>query len=175
MERLQTVEASEAERIADQLERAFEGDAWLGPSVSEILADVSAEQAASRPLAGTHSIWEIVRHMTAWQRTVRERLQGRPSMDLPDDEDWPALPDVTDAAWAATLQELRLEYELLRDETLSWAGRDMVRAREGERFTAYEMLHGVIQHSVYHAGQIAVLKKAPVETAVKADGGAAVR
>lgn len=157
------VHAGEADNIADQLERFFEGDAWHGPSISEILADVSAEKAAARPVAGAHSIWEIVRHMTAWQRTVRGRLQGRPVAPLPDEEDWPVPDDTSAAVWADTVGELRAEYELLREETSKWSGRDLGVLPEGERYTVYEMLHGVLQHGLYHAGQIAILKKAATD------------
>ena len=55
--------------------------------------------------------------------------------------------------------ELRAEYELLKQEALRWRGRDLAESTEGERYTVYEMLHGVIQHNLYHAGQIAVLVK----------------
>jgi uncharacterized damage-inducible protein DinB len=151
--------ATEARRIADQLERSFEGDAWHGSSVSEILCCVSAEQAAERPIPDAHSIWEIVRHMSVWQRTVRERLQGRPIPSLPDDEDWPPIADISDRAWAAAVAELREEYELLREEALRWADERLDEKTEGQRFTVYEMLHGVVQHNLYHAGQIAVLAK----------------
>ena len=150
----------EVDSIADQLERAFEGDAWHGPSVTEILACVSARQAAMRPFDGAHSIWEIVVHMTVWQRTVRERLQGSPIPSLPDEEDWPPVTDTSPAAWAEAVRELRAEYDLLRQEALRWRGRDLGETTEGQRYTVYEMLHGVIQHDLYHAGQIAVLKKA---------------
>jgi hypothetical protein len=56
----------ETERIRDQLHRAFAGDAWHGPSVLEILENVTASQAATRPIAGAHSIWELVLHIKAW-------------------------------------------------------------------------------------------------------------
>jgi uncharacterized damage-inducible protein DinB len=150
----------EAHRIADQLERAFEGDAWNGPTVTEILSGVSAEQAAARPVAGAHSIWEIVLHTTAWQRTVRERLQGHSVEPLADDLDWPLVADTSEAAWAGTIRDLRAEYERLRQEAEVWRDRDLSITPGGERYTAYEMLHGVIQHIYYHAGQITILKKA---------------
>ena len=151
---------TETERIADQMERAFEGDAWHGSSISEILADISAEQAAAHPLPEAHSIWEIVLHTSVWQRTVRERLQGRPIDSLPDDEDWPRVADASASAWTEAVRELRSEYELLRDEALKWRDRDLRETTEGQRYAVYEMLHGVVQHNLYHAGQIAVLKKA---------------
>ena len=48
------------EILADQIRRAFRGESWHGPSVLEVLAGVSAEDAAAHPIAGAHSIWEIV-------------------------------------------------------------------------------------------------------------------
>jgi len=154
------IHTAEAENIADQLERAFEGDAWHGSSISEILADVSAERAAARPLPETHSIWEIVLHTTVWQRTVRERLQGRPIGSVPDEEDWPLVADTSTAAWAEVVRDLRAEYELLRAEALKRTDRGLAETTEGQRYTVYQMLHGVVQHILYHAGQIAILKKA---------------
>ncbi len=151
---------TEVDRIVDQMERAFEGDAWHGPSLSDILARVTAEQAAARPIEGAHTIWEIVAHTTAWQRTVRERLEGKPLRALPDEVDWPAFDEPSEAAWARTVGELRTEYECLRDEALRWRGRDLGERTEGQRYTVYEMLHGVVQHNLYHAGQIALLERA---------------
>jgi len=153
------VQPTEIELIIDQMERAFEGDAWHGSSISEILSDITVQQALARPLTEVHSIWEIVVHTSVWQKTVRERLQGRPIVSLPDEVDWPPIVDPSPASWAAAVQELRSEYELLRAEALHWSGRDLSESTEGQRYTVYEMLHGVIQHNLYHAGQIAVLKK----------------
>lgn len=153
-------EPTEIERIVDQMERAFEGDAWHGSSISEILSDVSADQALARPIEAAHSIWEIVLHSSVWQRTVRERLQGRPIETLPDDVDWPPIADPSPVSWAEAMMELRSEYELLREEALQWMGRNLSETTEGQRYTVYEMLHGVIQHNLYHAGQIALLKRA---------------
>ncbi|MCI0697307.1 hypothetical protein L0337_35545 [candidate division KSB1 bacterium] len=52
----------EIKRIADQLKRAHEGEAWHGPSLRELLAGVTSEMAASKTLARAHNIWEIVLH-----------------------------------------------------------------------------------------------------------------
>ena len=153
------INVSEAENIVDQLERAFEGDAWHGSSMSEILGDISREAAAAHPLPGAHSIWEIVVHTPVWQRTVRERLQGKPIAELPDHEDWPPIADTSSDAWEESLRDLRAEYEALREEALRWRDRNLGDTCEGQRYTVYQMLHGVIQHDLYHAGQIAVLKK----------------
>jgi uncharacterized damage-inducible protein DinB len=154
------VEISEAEKIADQLERAFEGDAWHGPSLSEILTDVSAEEASNHPIPAAHSIWEIVLHAAAWQRAVRERLRGRPLTSLPDEEDWPPIEEPTEEAWTEAVQTLRAEYSELRQAILQCRDCDLVELTTSPRYTAYQELHGVIQHILYHAGQIVMLKKA---------------
>ncbi|HWW76547.1 MAG TPA: DinB family protein, partial [Pyrinomonadaceae bacterium] len=79
----------EVERIADQLKRAHEGGAWHGPSVGELLAGVSAEQAAARPFEGAHSIRELVAHIEAWERAILRRLGGDPAAIYDTPEDWP--------------------------------------------------------------------------------------
>ena len=61
--------AGEMMRLEEQLRRALDGEAWHGPSVLEVLAGVSAEQASSHPIPGSHSIWELVLH--------RRRLRPR--------------------------------------------------------------------------------------------------
>ena len=64
----------EVDRIADQLKRAYAGPAWHGPSLSELLKEVDAQRAAAHPLPGTHSIWELVLHIAAWDTAVSRRL-----------------------------------------------------------------------------------------------------
>lgn len=155
----------EIDRIVDQLERAFEGDAWHGSSVSEILGDVSAAEAARRPIEGAHTIWEIVEHTAAWQRTVRERLEGKPLRALPEEQDWPRPREISEEAWGASLERLRQEYERLCETARRFQDRELDERTEGGRYTVYEMLHGVLQHDLYHAGQIALLKKGAREAA----------
>ena len=81
---------SEAARIADQLCRAFDGSAWHGPALLELLEDVDAATAASKPLADVHSIWELVQHIAVWEDVGRRRLSGdRAQIEISSPEDWP--------------------------------------------------------------------------------------
>ena len=91
----------EVERIQDQLTRAFEGSAWHGPSVLEVLNGITADQAATRPIAGAHSIWEIVLHIAAWEGACARRLSGDRA-ELPTEEDWPAVGQDGNEAWERT-------------------------------------------------------------------------
>lgn len=143
------------------MKRAYEGIAWHGPSVRELLNGVTAETAAARPLAGAHSIWEIVLHSAAWEAAVRRRLQGQP-IELTPEEDWPAVTDTGEAAWQAALAALDAGDRQLREAISHLSDADLDKTVEGQPYTIYFMLHGVIQHDLYHAGQIGLLKKARV-------------
>jgi uncharacterized damage-inducible protein DinB len=149
---------SEIGRIRDQFERAFHGEAWHGPALLEALEGVTAETATVRPLASAHSIWEITLHLAATYRLVIRRLRGEPAR-LSSDEDWPPVDATDKAAWGGAVDELkRCHSELLE----ALAGLDDARldAPIVEGFSSvYVTLHGLIQHDLYHAGQIVLLEK----------------
>jgi uncharacterized damage-inducible protein DinB len=152
-------------RLADQIERSWNGDAWHGPALGELTQGLSAAQAHRHHLAEAHSIWELVLHCTAWVREVSRRLGGtEPS--LPIEGDWPEVGAQSEAAWEAAREALkeairglvRAVREMdpaLLDRTVG-DGRD---APLGTGTTFYVMLHGVVQHNLYHAGQVALLRK----------------
>src|SRR5262245_46391800 len=96
---------SEIERIIDQFRRAFDGDAWHGPSVLPLISDVTAIQAAAHPVAGAHSIWELVVHIGAWESACKRRLNGDPAQ-LSDEEDWMSLTKFSEEEWEHTKQKL---------------------------------------------------------------------
>ena len=66
---------TEVQRIREQFQRAFNGEAWHGPSVLKILDGVTAQQAAAHPIPGAHSIWELTLHIAAWENACRRRLE----------------------------------------------------------------------------------------------------
>ena len=150
---------SEITNIVDQLERAFEGNAWHGPALTELLAGVSAQQAAARPLSGAHTIWELVRHIIHWEKVVCERLKGV-RVDTPEQGDWTQVDDVSPEAWQKTLSSLREAHQTLSGLTAALPEASLERMAAGMDYTVYFMLHGVIQHNLYHGGQIALLKQA---------------
>ncbi len=151
---------SEIKRINGQLKRAFEGTAWHGPSVCEVLAGVTAEQAAAHPIAGAHSIWEIVLHIRTWERVGLRRIDEWVPIEVPDEEDWPAVTETTDQAWKNALNRLKLNHATLREVVGRLDEARLADIVPGTQYSVYFLLHGVIQHDLYHAGQIVLLKKA---------------
>jgi uncharacterized damage-inducible protein DinB len=125
----------------------------------ELLADVTAAEAAARPLARAHSIWELALHIAAWENAARRRLTGDRA-ELPTAEDWPALLETGEAAWQEALQFLKTNHQELRAEIARLTDAELRKPILEGMSSIYGTLHGVIQHDLYHAGQIALLKKA---------------
>jgi uncharacterized damage-inducible protein DinB len=152
----------ETERIADQLKRAHEGNAWHGPSLLELLQDVSAPQAAAHPIAGAHSIWELVLHITAWESAGHRRLAGDRA-ELAAEENFPSVSDTSEKSWTAVKDALKNNRDELRNSILAQNETRLDEPVLPGMSTVYVTLQGVVQHSLYHAGQIAILKKALAE------------
>ena len=149
---------SETRRIADQLRRAFEGEAWHGPAVKEVLAGLSARQAAARPIAAAHTIWEITAHIAAWEDAVRRRLAGE-RVELSDAEDWPPAGAGGEPAWAELVARLEAGNRALREAIMAFDESRLDQPPGAGPTPAYRLMHGVIHHDLYHAGQIAALRK----------------
>lgn len=150
---------NEIQRIETQLRLAFEGGAWHGPGVLETLEGVTAKQASVHPLAGAHSIWELVDHIAAWENACRRRLGGDRA-ELSTAEDWPTVTDPTEAAWATTKAALIEGHHKLRESIAFLTDARLDEPILQDMPSVYITIHGVIQHDLYHAGQIAILKKA---------------
>ena len=153
---------TEVERIVDQLKRAVTGGAWHGAAVEEILAGITAEQAATRPFNGVHNIWEIVLHISAWLQGGSRRLAGDRAQ-LTDAEDWPAVTDTSEQAWNETTAQMTQAYVALSSAISQLDDSRLDQPILKDMSSVYVTLHGVIQHALYHAGQIAILKKAILE------------
>lgn len=155
---------SERSRLVEELDRVFRGDPWYGPSVRAVLEDVTATEARARPLPAAHSIWELVLHMTGWKDEVRRRLAGFPAGNPPAG-DWPRAP-AGDDAWPVALAALESSHLALRaaldamaDDVLERPVLDERDPALGTGLTQWQTLRGILQHDVYHLGQISLLKR----------------
>jgi len=123
-----------------------------------LLRGVTAQQAAARPIAGAHSIREIARHAAVWQEVVARRAAGedvRPTAA----EDWPPVGD-GEAAWSELRERLAREAARLAVAIDGLSPRQLAAPVVRRRYTVGHLLNGLIEHHAYHAGQIALLKRA---------------
>ncbi len=143
-----------------QIQKAFEGEAWHGPSLMESLNGVDAYMAKRRWVEGVHTIWEIALHTVAWKRAVTRWLEGNDAIRVEDDENFPRPEEGDESEWKLVMNELKVAHaEFLA--TVSRFTADKLYANPPGRDTVYsEYIFGVVHHDLYHAGQITLLKKA---------------
>jgi len=152
---------SETARLADQIRRAFEGNAWHGDSILKLLADVDAKTAAARPIEGAHTIWELVLHVAAWDDAVCRRAKGA-RVSLSDHQNFPPVVDQSEAAWRESIKKLKHTHNQLVKTVAAFPDSRLGKRVPGKKATHHNffyMFSGIVQHELYHAGQIALLKK----------------
>lgn len=149
----------EVERIEDLLRRSLEGEAWHGPALLDVLEDLSAEEAAAKPLPGGHSICEISVHIISWEKFILDGLNGNDRVSSAN-WDWPVAENITNAVWRDTVGRVKTVHTELREAVLRLADCKLDNPVVKGSPSFYIVLHGLVQHNLYHAGQIALLKKA---------------
>jgi uncharacterized damage-inducible protein DinB len=150
---------TEVKRIADQLRRSQQGAAWHGPAVGELLKDVDSTMAQRRFVAGAHNIWELVLHITAWQAAALRAVKGDEMPQLDGQDDWP-VPGHTEQDWRNAVEQIERVNHQLAASIASFPDERLRDTVPGRDYSFYFLLHGVAQHNLYHAGQIAILEVA---------------
>ncbi len=150
---------NETKRIADQLRRSQQGAAWHGPAVAELLKGVDSLLAQRKPLSGVHSIWELVLHITAWQAAALRAVRGDKMPQLDGQDDWP-VSGHTEQDWREAVERLERVNEKLVASVANFSDERLSDTVPGRDYSFYFLFHGVVQHNLYHAGQVAILKAA---------------
>jgi uncharacterized damage-inducible protein DinB len=145
----------EIQNILSLLTSTFEKNAWYGPSVKDVLSDIQPEH-GSRRIGKTHSIIELVAHMTSWRTFVIKRLEGDDQFTVSEVFNFPSVSD-----WHNTVRELYESQEKLIVLLKAFPSAKLfdVVPHASYRYTFYTLLHGIIHHDIYHIGQISLIKK----------------
>lgn len=144
--------------IPTMLHRVYEVAAWHGPTIKKSLENVSVEKAIRR-FEGCHNIAELVHHMTAWRIFAIKKLQGEDEFDVADDFNFVPYHSLTAEEWQALLDRLDDSQKTLLDLVNNMPDEQLWKMVSKRTYNFYELLHGIIQHDTYHAGQIVLLKK----------------
>jgi uncharacterized damage-inducible protein DinB len=151
---------TEVSRIAKLSRHTLDGQPWYGTALCKLLAGVTAEKAAAHPIPGAHSIWQEVLHAITWRKVTIGLLNGNKEPDVTEDENWPQPSENSAAAWQQTLDELAGTQEPLEAALAALTDERLSEKAPEKPYSFYVLVHGVIQHDAYHAGQIALLKNA---------------
>ena len=154
--------STECNRIAHQSASTINGDAWYGDSLQKMLNDVTAKQAQARSIPNAHSIWELLCHVDAWVNFTLGAVQGVPIPawpGMPVELDWPAVTDTSERAWKHAADSFFSNHLRLVETIKTFTDERLEATVPGRTYDFYRLFQGVTQHAIYHAGQIALLKK----------------
>ncbi|PWB26962.1 DinB family protein [Flavobacterium sp. HTF] len=149
---------SESKRISNLYQSIYNGNPWLEVTLADTLENITASQAYKKINPNLNTIWEIVNHLIQWRRTILSRVQGE-IVNAPDHNYFVPVLDSSEAAWEQSLQSLAKSQELWNAFFENFDDADFAKIYASNNHTYYEHIHGIIQHDVYHLGQIVILKK----------------
>jgi uncharacterized damage-inducible protein DinB len=146
---------TEIDRIVRLLKKTFDKQPWYGSSIMEILLRVDPEQAIIR-LGDTQSIIELVLHMVSWRKFTTQRLLGDTEFEVTDEANFPK-----PTTWKDAIDQLHQSQKALLMAVKQFPENRLAELVPSKilKYTYYTLLHGIIQHDVYHLGQIALLQK----------------
>jgi uncharacterized damage-inducible protein DinB len=147
------------ERIKNFLNASFHGGAWHGPSILELTKGLSAREAAFKA-GNVHTIAELIYHITSWRIFVVKRLQGDDSYNIEDDKmNWGNFGKIDQFELETLMMEMTLSQDELIKELDTKDDAFLDKIVPGSEYPYYTLVHGIIHHDLYHAGQISILKK----------------
>jgi uncharacterized damage-inducible protein DinB len=146
--------------IVEQIKEAYEGEPWFGKSALQLFSEVNEQIVLERP-SGQHSIVELIWHMITWKEFVISRLREDQEKDLHyfESMDWRELDHTDESLWKKGLERLhQVHSELV--EVIQQQKDDLLPLRVPERNYDYrKLLNGILQHDIYHLGQMAYINK----------------
>jgi len=145
--------------LANQFAVNYEGEPWYGSSFTKILSDVTEEVALWQPTEQAHSIAQLVWHMTYWRQGLIKKLEGDLSYksSMKSEDNWSTSEKIQSVGWKKILEQFQQSQEkivrLLKEQDDSFLEELYLKA-----VTYRELIAGILQHDIYHLGQIAYIK-----------------
>jgi hypothetical protein len=155
------MKSREVEQLLAILDQAYNRPSWHGTNLRGSLRRVSPRQAAWRPAARRHNIWENVVHAAYWKYAASRRFvdQRRGSFDYKGSNWFRTPAETSGRAWKADVALLDRMHAVLRDAVAHLSTAELYDTPRGKKVSNFALLSGVAAHDLYHAGQIQLLKR----------------
>jgi uncharacterized damage-inducible protein DinB len=144
---------SELQRLADAYCAVTIKGAWYGPALAELLEEISPELATMQPTSHAHSISALLQHLLLWNERVRNTCESTPMPHWQAEQEWaePAIP------WNELVARWNDSRDQLEEKLRNFPLEDLAKQVPGRDYPYETLLHGIVQHTIYHAGQIAMV------------------
>jgi len=144
---------SELDKIIASVRDVYDGNPWYGSSVMAVLSKIPVDN-VNKKIQNSHSVIELVLHMTSWRKFVIHKLQGDESHEVSAESNFPAGSD-----WAAALANLQESQNNLLMAMASFDNKNLENQVPNRKYSFSKLLNGIVQHDIYHLGQIAMITK----------------
>jgi uncharacterized damage-inducible protein DinB len=144
---------NEAQRIADAYRAVTVKGAWYGPSLGELIANISPDEAVTPPVPGAHSISALLQHLLLWNERARNTSESSPMPRWEAEKEWaePPIP------WNELVSRWNKSRDLLEERIRNFPVEDLGKQVPGRSYPYETLLPGIVQHTIYHSGQIAMV------------------
>jgi uncharacterized damage-inducible protein DinB len=146
--------------IIKNFETTLNGQPWFGRAIYSLLDEVDSSKAADKPNEKEHSLLELIWHMNTWAEFTLANLEGRTESELRKIEanDWRKLSQQKHS-WKKGLTAFKSLHKQIIDNLSKRDDDFLSDIVPNRRYNYRFMLNGLIQHSIYHAGQMVYLNK----------------
>ena len=147
--------------IIQLLTENYDGKPWIGTSILDVLKDITPDMAIYRELTTDKNIFDYVWHIVSWRRFVIERLGGNDSYDIEinSDLDWTHNLNPSQNQWLQLREILAATQVILLRRLVQAPATLLSQQVKGKDYTYFALLHGIVQHDMYHLGQVALAKQ----------------
>lgn len=141
-------------------ESLLNGQPWFGRSMYEILDETDSKKVFIKPNGTEHSLAELLWHMNTWADFTLKRVQKDNSYDLraAEELDWRII-DPKLHSWRKGIKEFKSLHTLIIKELKKKEDAFLEEKVDYRNYNFRFLLNGLVQHDIYHLGQIAYLNK----------------
>lgn len=149
---------SEVRRIRSLIKSCFNGPSWHGPAVLETLHEIELGDLGHR-IKDSNNIIELVNHMASWKMFIIKKLEGDAEFDVVGDLNFTKIDNPTAEDWQAAQKRLKRIHEELMDMLKMTEDSMLLEGVPGRSYNFFFLLTGIVNHDLYHLGQIKLLQK----------------
>lgn len=141
------------QQIADAYRAVTVKGAWYGPTLAELIAKTSPEDAVTPPVPGAHSISSLLQHLLLWNERVCQTCEGTPMPRWEAEKEWaePSIP------WKELVARWNQSRDGLEERMRNFPMEDLGKPVPGRTYPYQTLLPGIVQHTIYHSGQMAMI------------------
>lgn len=145
--------------IIRQLNELQEGSLWFDQCFKDKIDRLSDDEAFKRPIPQVHSVAEHISHIIEWRKECLLRFNGQRTDLMNSPDDWKDNDTLSKIGWM-NLKDLFYKSTLTLINALKDHDDPYLDTKFSDtNYNFHYLIEGIIQHDLYHLGQIAITIK----------------